>query len=845
MSDIKTYMRITPLILTIVLNINICFSQKENNIWYFGDRIGLNFNVSPPALLYNSAMSTNEGCSSVGDSAGRLLFYTDGITVWNKNHQVMDNGNGLKGHPSSTQSSVTVKKPASTTIYYIFNADVPAIGNNGIHYSVVDMALNGGLGKVIEKNTKLYNGRAAEKLTCVKDSAGSGFWIIFHPLATSSFYAYHMDKNGVDPAPVTSHTGSIYAPGGGSSLGIIGYLKASPNSKKLVSCMSESSGKPSKVEVFDINNATGKISGCIQLDPGIGTPIPQAYNYYGCSFSHNSKLLYITSITQPYLVQYDVSLPTPAEIEGSLVILSSNGSRPYGALQIAPDGKIYTTIGNTNYLSVINNPDIYGVGCDLKDSVIQYTAGKVMLGLPNFIDAPEPFITPPVYSLGPDTFLCPPAFNFRIGFPKGIAKAAFKWNTGSTDSVITVSTPGIYWVEITTPSNVQRDSIKINFYPDISGLYLLPKDTILCTMPATLSAAYHPGVSYLWNTGDTGLSVDVTNEGTYWVEIYTSCSKKRDSIRVKIVTAIPFFEFGPDTVVCGTTATLRLPVFPGAEYIWSTGDTTTEIKVDSSGLYSMQVKNYCSMVQDFIRVKLVQDSINEIHLGNDTLVCGDSVLLDPGNLPDVKYRWSTGDTARQYLVDSSGVYYLEVTTLGCNKKLGDTIKVEMYTSIPPALPNDTDLCLHVFDPVELKPGNRFNSYLWHDGSTNRSHTAFGTGIYFVETRDTCNITYLDTFRLTVEDCNCELYVPTAFTPNDDGANDRFVVREYCGLSKYHLRVYSRWGELLFETFDPATAWDGTYKNYPLPDGIYLVMINYGFVSLPAFPDYKNIVMITR
>eukprot|EP01035_Chromulina_nebulosa_P055523 gene55523-76076_t len=84
-------------------------AQKENNIWYFGNNCGLDFSTTPPTALTNGKINTNEGCSSVSDAQGNLLFYTDGLTVWNKNHAVMDNGTGLKGNSSSTQSSVVVK----------------------------------------------------------------------------------------------------------------------------------------------------------------------------------------------------------------------------------------------------------------------------------------------------------------------------------------------------------------------------------------------------------------------------------------------------------------------------------------------------------------------------------------------------------------------------------------------------------------------------------------------------------------------------------------------------------------------------------------------------------------
>ena len=110
-------------ILCLLLLANTLLLAQQANVWYFGDHAGLNFNTTPPSALLNSQMYTHEGCSTVSDSLGNLLFYTDGRDVWNKNHQVMPNGSGLMGHESSTHSAIVIPKPGSNTIYYIFTAD--------------------------------------------------------------------------------------------------------------------------------------------------------------------------------------------------------------------------------------------------------------------------------------------------------------------------------------------------------------------------------------------------------------------------------------------------------------------------------------------------------------------------------------------------------------------------------------------------------------------------------------------------------------------------------------------------------------------------------------------------
>ncbi|TXI67741.1 MAG: hypothetical protein E6Q46_02540 [Flavobacterium sp.] len=74
------------------------FAQGEANIWYFGNKAGISFNSGVPVPLLDGQMQADEGCATLSDANGNLLFYTNGITVWNRNHQIMPNGTGLMGH---------------------------------------------------------------------------------------------------------------------------------------------------------------------------------------------------------------------------------------------------------------------------------------------------------------------------------------------------------------------------------------------------------------------------------------------------------------------------------------------------------------------------------------------------------------------------------------------------------------------------------------------------------------------------------------------------------------------------------------------------------------------------
>ena len=132
-------------------------SQGEYNNWYFGNHAGVTFNSGSPVAVTNGALETTEGCSTISDATGNLLFHTDGMEVFDRNHNLMPNGAGLLGHSSSTQSGVIVPQPNSSNIYYVFTVDeLQSNSSAPLCYSIVDMTLNGGMGDVTtSKNIQL------------------------------------------------------------------------------------------------------------------------------------------------------------------------------------------------------------------------------------------------------------------------------------------------------------------------------------------------------------------------------------------------------------------------------------------------------------------------------------------------------------------------------------------------------------------------------------------------------------------------------------------------------------------------------------------------------------------
>lgn len=419
-------MRVKLLVLFLFLSMS-CFSQGEASNWFFGNRAGIRFNSDNTVTTLSTfpnpiRIVTDEGCSSFSDSNGNLLLYTDGRTVWDRNHIIMPNGNyntgtGLFGDPSSTQSGIIIPNPANPNLYYIFTVDEPHHQNaavypnqftgiyepggetipggddgfnNGFNYSVVDMSItgaNGSIGDVITRNVHLvtYNPdpageeikfKCSEKITAVRIRNGGGYWVITHFI--DKFYAFKIDPTGVNSTPVVSQLNPV-VPISGYRRNAIGQIKVSPNGKKIAIAhvqITETTGGAQTggaLYLYDFDNSTGIVSN--------GQAIVTNSSCYGVEFSAETKKLYVSAETG--VTQFNLEA---ASIPDSGQLISR---KTFTSLQLGPDKKIYKANINTlfedNFLDVINNPEEDGIACNYQDAAINLEQGTSRFGLPPFI----------------------------------------------------------------------------------------------------------------------------------------------------------------------------------------------------------------------------------------------------------------------------------------------------------------------------------------------------------------------------------------------------------------------------------------------------------------------------
>ncbi|MDB5286502.1 MAG: hypothetical protein JWR05_1451 [Mucilaginibacter sp.] len=362
-------MKTVLLTFTLVFLAFCTFAQNQNNIWYFGQFAGLDFNGKSPKSLTNGRLNTNEGCASISDKNGSLLFYTDGKTIWNKNHEEMKNGGGLFGHDSSTQSAIITSYPDNDQLFFVFTV---AVSEGNICYSIVNISGDGGLGEVTQKNNFLL-GKTTEKLTATKHSNGKDIWVIGHKAQSSDFYAWLITKDGISDGPVISTIGTSES---GQSTINIGSAKFSGNGSVLAVTANNTSG--GFLELYKFDKSTGTISDPQKLT-GFGSEIP-----YGIEFSPNGTLLYVSGYNDLDKGKiYQLQLPfTPGLITDKATVLGSLVEA--GSLQLASDGKIYLSQRGGTFLHSINFPNKQGLDCSFTTNAVYLNGKTSTLGLPQY-----------------------------------------------------------------------------------------------------------------------------------------------------------------------------------------------------------------------------------------------------------------------------------------------------------------------------------------------------------------------------------------------------------------------------------------------------------------------------
>ncbi len=785
----------------LLLCTSIALSQKEYNNWYFGERAGITFNTADeePVALLDGDLYTYEGCSAISDSNSNLLFYTNGVTVWNRLHMVMNNGTDLLGHESSSQSALIVPKPGSNNIYYIFTTDALERNyNNGFNYSIVDMNLDNGMGSVTQKNTNLlYN--KSEKVTSISGENGKETWIVTQDADKQCFLAYLLTDIGLSSTPVKSPNKIDLSPFQN------GMLKISPNGDKLaITQYSQGS-----VYLYDFNFLTGKITNEIIIK----SHLIQSFVSYGLEFSSTGKFLYYTSInsdySQNYLHQIDITSNNAEEIIKTEKIINQNTNIPFlGTLQIGPNKKIYLAVTG-NDISVIHKPDSSGNDCNFEYNGCKLNGRKSLLGLPPIVQKSKLKLKKPdsifvcerdavflnssyfqnaVYKWsGPESFssnmqnpvipnskpvmsgeyICKTTKNGRlidlsitivtvnprskiifsdlkfisvcndsldliaVENPQG---CKIQWKEiNSTENKVTIRTNGSYTVYVENQYGcIDSATIQIDLNKKQEVKIISNNGNSLCTGEKILLSADKIFSKYIWSTGETTSTINVTKGGKYILKVKSDAGCEGiDSILIEEFEKPDIkFEKSVYTICKGDSLNLSpLEIKSEYVYIWSDGFTNPKRTIKQTSELFLIAKSLSGCRDTtYVKVTVLDFPFAEI-FAHDTVICnsGNLTLTAKNINPDFEYLWSTGETSESINVSESGIYKLTVK----NKNMcSDTDSVQIIKSpdINLQIISDKNLICKG-DSSKIYSNIKYSNYYWSTDETSESIFVKEKGIY--------------------------------------------------------------------------------------------------------------------
>lgn len=691
------------------------FAQKEADNWYFGYGQAENFSSGNPVHVNGSNMVADYGSTSLSDSLGNLLFYSDGNELFNRNNFIMPHGDSLLSNGYATSPCVAFRMPGSLKKYYIFTvAGAPTSKwRPCVNYSVIDMSLAGGLGDIIafQKNIPLLAADSAyETIGAVRHGSRDAYWVFVRNHGTpNKFYAFLVDVNGVNPTPVAS---SCFLKFYATSYGQSEIIKISPDGKYLLYASRNSlSGHYGKVELYSIDNITGQLTQVLLFDTGTMNN--------GAEFSANSEYLYMSNtvwnqLLVKYIIkisQYDLKkVNNVTQFQNSAYsMVEDTLENFYGNLLLANNGKIYfiqpygSLASPQSFLGVINYPYLPGAACNLQLNYLALS-NFTMEGLPTFVSSFAALFdwtgNCVADSVRFQSHFYPPPISYAWNFgdpPSGTANTS---NLANPRHVYYAA--GEYTVTVTAvfPNGTAETAsrkITVSAGPNIEigdTLYVCPGDSI----PLTPGSGFS---EYLWSNGSQASTIYAKNTGVYWVRVRNQgdCASI-DSVLVLNFSAITLYS---DSIVISPTTCggqsgaitgLKLSGTPPLSITWTekiSGQVVghnPEVYDLGVGLYEITATdgNGCSMPA----VSYVIKDVGDIMIDTVTCKLADcnsnngriNIIAVSGLGSRVQYFVKSGsDTLSQWHDGvfnnlATGTYYIWVTdSSGCKSVYSSPIQI--------------------------------------------------------------------------------------------------------------------------------------------------------------------------
>jgi gliding motility-associated-like protein len=376
---------------------------------------------------------------------------------------------------------------------------------------------------------------------------------------------------------------------------------------------------------------------------------------------------------------------------------------------------------------------------------------------------------------------------------------SLKWFDGTKDSFKVVNLPRVYWVDYYSSCGKVSDSFIVSIKPIKSA-----KTSIDLCSDTVVLLGYSSNDSCVWRNGQKSNKMTARSTGVYYFTWYDKCDKHTDTFVVQ-----KYIPFKPQTLTLECKDSLKLiklRTMPISN--WWNGLKDSIVYASEPGIYWLEYKTQCGFFRDSYSVIPWNKTVTKKrHYCENDLLCSNNRHVVP-----YKYQWFNGETNKFFKAGKGPIYWVDAyVNCGIERDSFELFKI--------SLPGDTVICGKVNIEVDIQ----VDGVVWNKKTVGRNYTikspgkviAFYSDQYCQGTSDTMEI-----LRLKLPS---KLFMPNAFSPNDDAVNDAFFP-VFENVSSYRLQIYNRWGELLFSADN--THWDGYYKGEVVKEDVYVFLLEY-------------------
>ncbi|WP_417557692.1 T9SS type B sorting domain-containing protein [Mesoflavibacter zeaxanthinifaciens] len=857
------------------------YAQNETNNWYFGDYSGLDFNFAQVNIQYDSSMSTPAGCSSISDRDGNLMFYTNGQTVWNKNHEIMDNGEGLNAEIENNQSSIIIPDPNNENIYFILTTKIDT-SSGGIFFSKVVFSNQNPLGVVTDKNVTITTS-STERITAVyspetnsvkavgigKTNPSNDNYNAFFVITVGAYGAF------IDSLAYLSNYIVIDQPFENT----LGPIKFSPNGEYIAVGDIRTS---TYVKLYSFNMDNDDINQISSINAGyIFTPV----NVEGIEFSADSKILYFSGNFNGngFLHKYFIDVNQPFNDK---VLIEFSDKRSFGNLQLASNSKIYMTNYladrqpySLKHLSVINNPEDFD-NIEYNPSQIIFEESRTTQGLPNFVTSyfrnriivkNDCFYTTLNFSLDAYATITNATWDFGDGTTGTGLNPSHQYQEAGTyivKAVITVGSKVIdlykeviaypvinledsysmlqcdndfdetsifnlnevhYGFDIDELNEEITDGYQLNFYTSIQDA---ENGTNEIENPEFFENTTNPQEIFVKITTDKNCEniqsfyIETQFQPLVTISPYIVCEDSDDVTN----NNLGYFDFNEKmdeiNTLLNVSETDQISFYDSYNNALTNNNPLESEYTSSSGAIWIIVRDENGSCGRIATMDLIVNSSINLDIQDSYLLCylQDNPILD-GNSSNNTWTWSDSSgnilsTQRLFQIQSSGDYNVTVT----KTENGLTCSYSKdFTVQEPENVTFNNISIDGTTLYVSVDGNSLYEFSLDD------QTYVGQGNNYVFQNITPGV--IDIYVRDINDCERSIntqfsyiFFPKFFTPNNDRINDKWIVY---GINdnlykKVEITIYDRYGKRLYN-YSLKTirhGWDGKYNGTLLPNSDY-------------------------